>query len=418
VAIVGVVLAAAAVAMVAFVTTSVRAAVSDEAEIRARLVAAAPPRDVIEVGDPSEEFVQVIVDGVVVASSANANGLAMAAGTPLQLTDIGEVLFAEGPFAVFTLPGADGTTVVVGRNLDDVTEVRATVTRALALGVPVIMLVVGLVTWWIVGRALRPVEAIREEVESITAADLGRRVPEPPSADEIARLAATMNAMLARLDASHERQRRFVSDASHELRTPIASIRQHAEVASAHPETATVEDLAGVVAEDAARLETLAADLLLLARIDEGWHEAQAEVDVDDLVLQEAARVRDRGADIDTHGVSAARVHGSEASLRRLIANLLENAARHGGGSIVIGLRASEVGVLLTVDDEGPGIAPADRARARERFVRLDEARAGAGAGLGLAIADGVVRAHGGSLELVHAPSGGLRVEVRLPAAP
>ena len=141
---------------------------------------------------------------------------------------------------------------------------------ALFAGVPVVLLVVGLVTWWITGRALRPVDAMREEVDRISMTDLDRRVPNPPGDDEIARLAATMNAMLGRLQGSVERQRRFTSDASHELRSPVAAIRQHAEVAREHPDATSSRELATAVLAETDRLQELVEDLLVLARLDEG----------------------------------------------------------------------------------------------------------------------------------------------------
>jgi signal transduction histidine kinase len=423
VAIVGLVLLGAAVAMVSFVTASVRAQVSDEAEIRATQIADAPitPGSSIPVGDPKEEFVQVLSDGSVVASSANARGMAPVGFTPGSLSDVGHVPFAAGPWAAFGVHAPGGRVVIVGRSIDDVVEVRDRVVTALFAGVPAVMVVVGLVTWWLVGRTLRPVEDIRSEVERISAEDLQRRVPEPTSADEIARLAGTMNAMLGRLEDARDRQRRFVSDASHELRTPVASIKQHAEVAAEHPTGTTVEELARRVLSEDARLEALVGDLLLLARLDEGAAGSVEEVDLDDIVLAEAERLRAEGSlVVDTAAVSAARVMGSEQQLSRLVRNMVTNAAQHARGRIAVELRSDGTAVDLSVDDDGPGVPTEDRERIFERFVRLDGARGrlDGGSGLGLAIVREVARAHGGDAEVTDGTLRGARVRVRLLAVP
>jgi signal transduction histidine kinase len=216
-----------------------------------------------------------------------------------------------------------------------------------------------------------------------------------------------------------ERQRRFVADAAHELRSPVASIRQHAEVASAHPETTDVGELATTVGAEGVRLQALVDDLLLLARLDEGAGVAREEVDLDDLVLAEAERLRATTTDeIRTRDVHAGRVRGEARSLERLVRNLGDNAARH-AGTVAFALAVEDGHVTLTVDDDGPGIPAADRERVFERFVRLDEGRgrADGGTGLGLAIAREVARAHGGDVTLADSSLGGLRAEVALPSA-
>jgi signal transduction histidine kinase len=275
------------------------------------------------------------------------------------------------------------------------------------------------VTWWIVGRALRPVEGIREEVERISSRELDRRVPDAPGDDEVARLAATMNRMLDRLQRSQERQRRLVSDASHELRSPVAAIRQHAEVAGRHPDATRVDELATAVLDETDRLQGLVEDLLVLARLDEGRGSVATEVDLDDIVVAEAARLRRiTTIDVDASSVGAGRVRGGAAALERVVRNLTENAVRYARARVALGLVQADGRVTLTVDDDGPGIAPVDRQRVLERFVRLDESRGRGtgGAGLGLAIVREVVASHGGEVTLGESPLGGLRVEIRLPA--
>jgi len=270
-----------------------------------------------------------------------------------------------------------------------------------------------------VGRALAPVEAIRAEVDAISATALHRRVPDPPADDEIGRLARTMNRMLERLERAQARQRRLVSDASHELRSPVAAIRQHAEVALAHPGRTSAAELAETVLAEDLRLQRLAEDLLLLTRADEHTLALRRRpVDLDDLVFDEARRLRAvSGLRVDTSQVSAGRVDGDAAGLRRVLRNLGDNAARHAEGRVAFSVAERDGVVLLEVDDDGPGVPEADRERVFERFVRLDDARArdGGGSGLGLAIVAELVAAHGGTVAIGASPAGGTRVGVSLP---
>jgi signal transduction histidine kinase len=263
------------------------------------------------------------------------------------------------------------------------------------------------------------VEAIRAEVDAISAAALHRRVPDPPADDEIGRLARTMNRMLERLERAQARQRRLVSDASHELRSPVAAIRQHAEVALAHPDRTTTAELAATVLAEDLRLQRLAEDLLLLTRADEHTLALRRRpVDLDDLVFDEARRLRDTtGLRVDTTAVSAGRVDGDAAGLRRVLRNLGDNAARHAAGRLAFSVAERDGLVLLGIDDDGPGIPEADRERVFERFVRLDDARGrdDGGSGLGLAIVAELARAHGGTVAVASSPLGGARVEVTLP---
>ena len=278
---------------------------------------------------------------------------------------------------------------------------------------------VALTTWFAVGRALAPVEAIRREVDEISAAQLHRRVPQPKADDEIGRLAATMNRMLERLESARNSQRRFVSDASHELRSPITTIRQHAEVALAHPDRTTTGELADVVLAEQHRMQGLVEDLLLLARADEHVPLSRAPVDLDDLAFEEGHRLRSTTSKrVDTSGVGAARVRGDADALRRVFRNLGENAARHAASRVDIALADLGDDVVLTVDDDGPGIPESERERVLQRFVRLDESRSrdDGGSGLGLSIVDEVVRAHGGSMSITQSPLGGARIQVTLPA--
>ena len=295
------------------------------------------------------------------------------------------------------------------------------VTDLLLIGLPILLVVAALTIWLMVGRALAPVEAMRREVDAISAADLDRRVPSPHGNDEIARLATTMNDMLDRLERGQARQRRFVADASHELRSPVASIRQHAEVALAHPDRTTVGALAETVLAENLRVQRLVDDLLLLARADEHTLQLQQRpVDLDDLVFEEARRLREATSlRVDT----ARRLGraGQRRPRRRSggsLRNLGDNAVRHASSQVAFTLGEQDGAVVLDVDDDGPGIPPDERQRVFERFVRLDDARArdAGGSGLGLAIVAEVVGAHRGTISIGSSGLGGARFEVRLPA--
>lgn len=421
-AVVGVALVLASVALVVFLRRSLTEDVRLAARLRAEAVAnlldeAGPP----ELGSDDDEFVQVLdPSGAVVLASPNVGG-----DRPLVRHAPGEderlqVPFDDDPFLAVGVPAEGGGTVVVGRTLDVVVESTQAVVALLLLGVPLLLALVALVTRGVVGRALAPVEAMRAEVETISTAELHRRVPVPSTGDEISRLARTMNRMLERLERGQERQRRFVSDASHELRSPVASIRQHAELALSHPSRVSPEDLARVVLDEDLRVQRLVEDLLLLARMDEGEDVPAKEVDLDDVVLDEVARQRAVGdAEVDVSGVSAGRVIGDPRRLARLVANLLENAIRHARRRVAVSLVEEEAEVLLTVDDDGPGIPPEERQRVFERFVRLEAARDrdSGGSGLGLAIVAEVASLHGGVVTADGSPLGGARLQVRLPRA-
>ena len=237
-------------------------------------------------------------------------------------------------------------------------------------------------------------------MDSITDAELHRRVPATRTDDEVGRLAATMNRMLARLEASSTRQRTFVADASHDLQSPLAAQRARLEVALAAPMDTEVEGLAR--------------DLLA----GNAPPPALVPLDLDDLVLEEVARLRPAtGVLLDTAGVSAAPVRGDRAELRRLVRNLLDNAARHAVSAVHVAVAVDDGVVRLEVRDDGPGIAGGDAERVFERFHRGDAARSrdDGGSGLGLTIARTVARRHGGEVSVGPGPGGHFVFE--LPAA-
>ncbi|ROQ65952.1 signal transduction histidine kinase [Streptomyces sp. 840.1] len=325
---------------------------------------------------------------------------------------------ADYRFASVEATNSAGLTLTVHAGAPLAAEQRAvaSVRAAMLAALPVVLLVVAGVTWLVTRRALRPVEDIRREMAAITASeDLGRRVPEPGSRDEVARLARTTNETLTALEASVDRQRRFVADASHELRSPIASLRTQLEVGAAHPE---LLDVPGAVA-DTVRLQALAADLLLLARLDAGERPGSVRLDLGALVREEVSqRTGDRIAvAVSVPEPGGPEVTGSRGQLARVIGNLLDNAERHAVGSVAVAVRGARGGAVLVVTDDGAGVPEAERERVFERFVRLDDARArdDGGAGLGLAIARDVAVRHGGRLTVAGAGECGARFELWLP---
>ena len=391
VAVVGVGLLAGAAGMITLLRRAnddhVRAAARLRAlEIAAVLQAGEVP-GALTVEDDEEVLIQVLDrSGAVVASSPNMAGRPPVADvrpgkakrideTPIENEpSIVVAEAARGPAGVFT--------VLVARTAVD--ESTDDVAGLLKIGLPLLLALVGVTTWRAVGRALIPT--------------------------------------LGRLEESQARQRRFVADASHELRSPLAIIRQHAEVALAHPDRTDTAKLASTVLAEDTRMQRLVEDLLLLARADEGTTAVRRQpVDLDDVVFEVAADLRRSSPlRVDTTAVSAGRVAGDQGQLQRMVQNLADNAARHARATIGFVLREDASGrTQLCVEDDGPGIAEADRQRIFERFVRLDGARArdAGGSGLGLAIVAEIVAAHGGTVTVGQSPLGGARFEVVLPTS-
>jgi signal transduction histidine kinase len=431
VAVVALALAVSAFVLVALVERTISESVTTSAAARAGEVAA----DVANTGSPPQlsgsddgVLIQVVRGASVVAASPALRGVPPLTsshpppgGTVVATLDGARIGQDGDSFAVVTLgvpPSTGDDRIIAVQSLAVAENTQQLVFRLAVIGVPALLAVVGLATWFSLGRALKPVESIRARTAGIGAADLSARVPVPASRDEIAALARTMNAMLGRLESSVTKQRAFVSDAGHEMRSPLAAIRTEIEVA----ERAGVGDrtLPAVQAE-AARLERLVEDLLLLARADEGAvAHRRGDVDLDDLVDAEYRRLRDRSTPAVSADVRPARVLGDRPALGRVVRNLVDNAVRHAAGRVYLACGMSADGAWIEVTDDGPGIPDEQRERVFERFVRLDESRAreDGGTGLGLAIVREVVQAHGGTVTVDGAGRlPGAHVVVRLPAA-
>jgi signal transduction histidine kinase len=304
-------------------------------------------------------------------------------------------------------------TVVVAQSLRPVNESVEVLTRSTAAGVPLLALIVGMATYYFVGRSLRPVEGIRRRVAGITGRDMAARVPVPTARDEVAALAETMNGMLDRLQSASEAQRRFVADASHELRSPLATLQVGLDVMT--PVTPQVVRLRA----ETARLARLVADLLLLARADEhGLRPNESDVDLDDLAYRHRERLAAQYPHLRVDArITPVRVRGDAHQLDRTVANLGDNAARHAVKHVRFVVRSDGKAAHLTVEDDGPGIAVADRERVFHRFVRLDGSRTrdDGGSGLGLAIAQEIAFGHNGCIAVETSRLGGAGLHLTLP---
>ena len=377
----------------------------------------------VTIVDEEDSFVQIVADGQVLASSNNVEGespISVDAPGRIETSDAHPV--DDSAFRILVSEAATPSgpvTVIIGNTLEDTERTVRVTLSTLAVGMPILVLLAAGMTWVLVGRALRPVESIRAEVAEIGSTDLHRRVPQPETGDEIGRLAGTMNDMLDRIESGSIRQRRFVSDASHELRTPIATIRHELEVALRGSATTDWPAVATSVLEEDLRVQRLIDDLLWLARHDhERDRGADTLVDLDEIVMRQAGRLTPRpGVVADLSKVSAGQVRGHADDLTRVVQNLLDNAVRHASSRVAVVLGGEEDGVVhLHIDDDGPGV-PADMGEAIfERFTRSDEARGrdDGGSGLGLAIASEIVAEHAGTLNVGVSPLGGARFTVEL----
>jgi signal transduction histidine kinase len=388
-------------------------------------------RHFIESGADTGQYVQILdPKGAVLASSVPA-----AAATPLTASrpSAGQMLIQGVPelpslgnddeFLVVATGVRDKGalyTVVVAATVQVEANTVATVSWFVLGAIPLLLALVGIAVWMLVGRSLRQVERIRGQVAMISARRLDGRVEVPPTADEIQALAQTMNSMLDRIEAADLEQRRFVSDASHELRSPLATLSAGVEIAAADPSGRTWEEMKSVLAGETARMRYLVEDLLTLAKANDGGLRLEkSDVDLDDILNDEVVRLRSTSRHRIVAHLEPARITGDARRLAQVVRNVLDNADRHAKSVVTIEIRNGESQAIMTIDDDGPSVPAPDRERIFERFVRLDESRSReqGGSGLGLAIAAAVMAAHDGSIRTTEAPGGGCRFEMVFPHA-
>lgn len=367
--------------------------------------------------DPRVLLVQIADGDDTIVNSAAARSLIPQSSGVAERAEV-----AEDPYLVVSRSLGDGRTLTVARSMDQaVNGVQAT---ALALGIASLLALgaIGGVSRVVARRALRPVERLRQEADEIDGSGLDRRLGLSGAQDEVDRLATTLNRMLDRIQRLYESQRRFVNDASHELRSPITTIRHQAELGSQEPPAVPATEALGVVLLETERMAHIVEDLLVLARLDESSAiVAPEEVDLDDLILVEAKRLRGLGGvEVDSSGVIAARILGDSRALARAVRNLADNARRHARRRVAMSIEPASGVFWIHVDDDGRGVPPSEWNSVFDRFMRLDEGRArdDGGSGLGLAIARDVVRAHGGDVTVTHSPAGGARFSMSVPISP
>ena len=432
-AVVLVALCVAGLAMVGVVRTSVLDSARATAQNRARDVVAELVADGrltsgvnLEPGPDHATIVSVLNGDTLVAASDPTSGAAIVPTGPASRGTRGLAWFVSRPSAaapvVVDLPvvgvaGVDRVRVQQGYAAGS--ETVADVQQALVVGIPVLVALVGALTYVLAGRALRPVEAIRRRSAQISEADLAARIDVPATGDEIERLAVTLNEMLDRLHRAYETQSTFVADASHELRTPLAAMRAEIDVATRQGgETdwgAAADRLLGVNL----RMQAMVDDMLALARAGEGDVDRGGDVDLDDVVESVGYTARSR-SDVAVEVLTTpTRVVGDVAELTRAVQNLVENATRWAQSRVRLSLEHHPGVVVVNVDDDGPGVPRARREEIFERFVRLDEARSRefGGAGLGLAIVRAIAEGHHGSVRCRSSPLGGARLQLTLPAS-
>lgn len=337
-----------------------------------------------------------------------------------------EVLGVEGPFLAMereaTSPTHGSVTIVALTSIAPAVATGRGAALLLAAVFALLLVVVALFSWHMTERTLRPVERMRQSAEAITASDLSRRVSVPDGDRDLSRLARTFNDLLARVEAAMDAQRRFVSDASHELKGPVAATKVMLETARAYPETVDPSTLLSDLANENEQLQGIVADLLALARQDEGRLQVNlAPLDLCDLIYEEVSSLERRSAvSLDVSGVEPLVCAGDAQLLGQALRNLLENAVRHAHSHVAVTchevLGSTGRLIRISVSDDGSGIAPADRERVFGRFVRLgkDRGRATGGTGLGLAVVQGIVERHGGRVYFSDPEIGGATAVMEL----
>ncbi|WP_461188460.1 sensor histidine kinase [Arthrobacter sp. Z4-13] len=308
--------------------------------------------------------------------------------------------------------------VLAGRTIQPQSDTVRIVTAFLLVAMPLLLGVVGLSVYFLVGRSLRQVDTIRRQVSHIDAGRLSERVDVPKPRDELQALAVTMNSMLDRIETADQRQRQFVSNASHELRSPLTTIRTGLDISIADASGETWRGMQPILAEETQRLQGLVEDLLTLSKADdEGLVVRREDVDLDDVLATELRRVNATSKHRIVADLVPAKIAGDPVRLSQAFRNVLDNADRHAAGTIAVKLSVMVQTVVVTIDDDGTPVPVADRERIFGRFVRLDESRSRhqGGSGLGLAITRGIVEAHDGRVTATETSQGWCRFELSFP---
>ncbi len=389
------------------------------------------PTEAVRTLPAQRSFLQVIDDSgkVIAASNPQVATSPITSARPAVdtqvVTQLSHLGGDEDPFVVVArgvqTPTGQKLVVLVASPLDVETRTIATATTMLAVAAVLLAIILLAAIVRVVSSALNPVARLTTEVGAISGAGGSDRVTVPPAGDEITMLALTMNDMLDRLSRSDAAMRRFISDASHELRSPLATLRTHIETApDVDGERAAVDRELTVTEVD--RIYRLVSDLLTLAKADDqGLALQSVEVDLDDVVDAEVHRLRSIATGAVRASLAPAQVNGDPERLAQLLRNLTDNALRHTRGWVAVLMDDDEPGwIKVHVDNAGPPLPDASREAVFGRFARLDEARArdSGGSGLGLAIACTFARAHGGSITAGQTPDGDCRFTVRLPLMP
>jgi signal transduction histidine kinase len=324
----------------------------------------------------------------------------------------------DGPLRVVAAPGGrPGVSVIVASQVGDVVASQRTLRNALLILFPLLLGVLAVIAYFVIGWTLRPVEELRRGAERISGGGADERLPVPQAADEIRALAVTLNTMLDRLAAGRERQRAFVADAAHELRSPLTSMRTQLEVTQHLGEGGVLtEDLLA----DVKRLSVLVEDLLLLARADADQRPPAVPetVDLRSLLEEVAASLTEPRVPVRVLAGEPVLADADREELRRALANLVDNAVRHARSEVELDVAGADGDARIGVSDDGPGIDPVDRERVFDRFTRLDDARGrdAGGSGLGLAIVRELVSRSGGTVRFVDGEGHwSLRAEIVLP---
>jgi two-component system, OmpR family, sensor kinase len=384
--------------------------------------------------EQEDSFTQILdADGAVVDTSARTRSRPILTGPEIARARMGTIVVShesvpgveEGEARLLATPlqaRERDLIVVIGTTLADRNEALGNLRTLLLIGGPIALLLASLAGYGVTALALRPVERMRRQASDITTAEPGVRLPVPPTDDEIGRLGRTLNAMLARLEEAFQRERTFASDASHELRTPLAVLKTELELAigRGRPREELEAALRSAV-EETDRLVQLAEDLLVIARFDQGRLPVRlAAVEVDDVLADVRERFALRSRDTDREVVADApdglRLTADPERLRQALANMVDNAFRHGRGTVRLSARTVNSHVELRVSDDGPGFPDDFLASAFERFTRADEGRGRGGTGLGLAIVDAIASAHRGKARASNRAGGGADVWLELPA--